>query len=85
VTTDVAPPVVTHAHASAVLDWEAFRTAHFPGRYRHDLEAVIAYGGYRRSCATEQQASAEPTQIEATENHRAEVTALRGWEDEGGA
>ena len=30
------------------LDWQAFTAAYFPGRGRHDLEALVAYGAYRR-------------------------------------
>jgi hypothetical protein len=29
------------------LDWSAFSTRFFPGRRRHDLEALRAYGAYR--------------------------------------
>ena len=61
-----------------VLDWQAFCAVHFPGGRRHNLEAVVAYGAYRKSLEP------ELTQIETTENGRAEATALRGWEDEGG-
>jgi hypothetical protein len=28
------------------LDWEAFSTRYFPGRRRHDLEAISAYDAY---------------------------------------
>ena len=31
------------------LDWLAFTAAYFPGRRRHDLEALTAYSAYRRS------------------------------------
>jgi hypothetical protein len=29
-----------------VLDWNAFRSLHFPEARRHDLEALTAYGTY---------------------------------------
>ena len=29
------------------LDWASFSAAFFPGRRRHDLEALTAYGAYR--------------------------------------
>ena len=61
-----------------VLDWQAFCADHFPGGRRHNLEAVVAYGAYRKSLEP------EVTKIRTTENSRAEATALRGWEDEGG-
>jgi len=30
------------------LDWSAFADAYFPGRHEHNLEAIVAYGAYRR-------------------------------------
>ena len=63
----------------AVLDWDAFLAATFPKRRRHDLEAVVAYGLYRRSSATGEGPADGP---------RApcvDPTAIRRWEDEGGA
>ena len=30
------------------LDWNAFSAQYFPGRGRHDLDAVAAYGAYRQ-------------------------------------
>jgi hypothetical protein len=35
------------------LDWQGFCTRYFPGRRRHDLEALVAYGAYRRAHAVE--------------------------------
>jgi hypothetical protein len=29
------------------LDWDAFSTCYFPGRRRHDLEAISAYDAYQ--------------------------------------
>jgi hypothetical protein len=34
-----------------VLDWQAFSSLHFPGRRRHDFEALTAYGTYRSAAA----------------------------------
>ena len=31
------------------LDWQGFRTRFFPGRRRHDFEAITAYAAYKRS------------------------------------
>jgi hypothetical protein len=31
------------------LDWYGFLSKYFPGRRRHDLEALTAYGDYRSS------------------------------------
>ena len=33
--------------ADAGLDWTEFLTRFFPGRRRHDIEALAAYGAYR--------------------------------------
>jgi hypothetical protein len=30
------------------LDWAAFAARYFPGRRRHDLDAVAAYGAYKQ-------------------------------------
>jgi hypothetical protein len=60
----------------AVLDWQGFAAKHFPGRRRHDFEALIAYGAYRRWSPIEGAAEAR--------NGAAESTALEAWEDEGG-
>ena len=30
------------------LEWQSFSARRFPGRRRHDLEALTAYGAYRR-------------------------------------
>jgi hypothetical protein len=54
------------------LDWQEFSAAHFPGRRRHDMAALTAYGAYKRLQETD-----EP----ATEETR---LALGAWEDEGG-
>jgi hypothetical protein len=54
------------------LDWEAFSTRCFPGSRRHNLEAVAAYGAYKRL----------PQELDeggVTSN------AVDVWEDEGGA
>ncbi len=42
------PPYGSPANLPAGLDWLRFAEAYFPGRLRHDLEAVVAYGAYRR-------------------------------------
>ena len=68
------------AQMPAGLDWQAFSAAYFPGRRRHDLKALNAYGAYRRSDAGDALSSEEPA-----EPGPAGPTALQGWEDEGGA
>ena len=56
---------------STDLDWQEFSAARFPGRRRHDLKALVAYGAYKRS-----QVADEPGPEAAP--------ALAAWEDEGG-
>jgi hypothetical protein len=47
-------PIETGATATSpavgggLLDWDDFCALHFPGRRRHDLDAVAAYGAYRQ-------------------------------------
>lgn len=72
------------AHVPDGLDWLRFSAACFPGRRRHDLEALTAYAGYRRSHAVDARSSAEVAPIEAGLGS-AGSTALQDWEDEGGA
>jgi hypothetical protein len=68
---------------SEVLDWQAFSATHFPGRRRHDLEALTAYGEYRRSHVV---AERSPDGVRPpASNGPAGSTALQDWEDEGGA
>jgi hypothetical protein len=42
-----APPLRA-AEAAEALDWEAFSNRYFPGRRRHDMEALAAYATYKR-------------------------------------
>ena len=88
-TTLDAPASTASAVASAtgptdVLDWQGFCAAYFPARRRHDLEAVAAYGAYRRSHEVGERSpdAAGPT---TRAMNGAGSTALRDWEDEGGA
>ena len=52
-TNHVAPAAASSAHLPDGLDWQRFSAASFPGRRRHDLEALTAYGAYRRSHAVD--------------------------------
>jgi hypothetical protein len=56
------------------LEWTAFSAAYFPGRRRHDFEALVAYGAYRRSGGVD-----TPGADDAGDR-----AALEVWEDEGG-
>jgi hypothetical protein len=42
------PPYFRAADADEVLDWEGFSKRYFPGRRRHDMEAVTAYAKYKQ-------------------------------------
>ena len=42
-----APPLRSE-EAGEELDWEAFSKRYFPGRRRHDTEALTAYATYRQ-------------------------------------
>lgn len=84
VTSDGPPAVVTGVRGSGSLDWTAFTAAYFPGRRRHDLEALTAYSRYKRSRDAGRDSSAEPAGAE-TGRGAPGATALRDWEDEGGA
>jgi hypothetical protein len=39
-------PPLRAAEAAEALDWEAFSNRYFPGRRRHDMEALTAYATY---------------------------------------
>ena len=39
---------VSPAVGGGVVAWDDFCALHFPGRRRHDLDAVAAYGAYRQ-------------------------------------
>jgi hypothetical protein len=42
-----APPLRA-AEAAEALDWDAFSDRYFPGRRRHDMEALTAYATYKQ-------------------------------------
>ena len=39
-------PLLRAAEAAEAFDWEAFSKRYFPGRRRHDMEALTAYATY---------------------------------------
>ena len=80
-TGDGPPAGATGAGEPGGLDWRAFTAAYFPGRRRHDLEALTAYSAYRRSHNAGAGSSAELARIEPGRG----ATAERNWVDEGGA
>ena len=73
--------VASSAHVPNDLDWASFAAAYFPGRRRHDLEALTAYSAYMRS----REAGTGPSQGAARIETARGANALRNWEDEGGA
>jgi hypothetical protein len=71
------------------LDWQRFSTQYFPGRRRHDLEALTAYGAYgRRSRPPPGRASGEGAQADRPAQADDAVLvgeAVQAWEAEGGS
>ena len=76
--------VVSSADAPDGLDWQTFTAARFPGRRRHDLDAIAAYGAYRGSDALDRRPIQAGTRTE-DEQWRERIDGLEDWEDEGGA
>ena len=64
---------------SNTLDWKAFSAAYFPGRRRHDFEALTAYGSYRR-----RRPVPGADRVEPSEGRAGETLSLAVWADEGG-
>ena len=81
--TKAVAAVAGSARMTDGLDWQSFSAAYFPGRRRHDLEALTAYGAYRRSHEVHAPSDA-PARIDA-ERGQGRSTAVQNWEDEGGA
>jgi hypothetical protein len=91
-------PVLLAAGVAKVLDWDDFSTRYFPGRRRHDLEALTSYATHkdgrewRHSPARLTLVPNESVrpQIEAETDGAAEerllvaVSAVHVWEGEGG-
>ena len=80
-----ASVVASGADVPAGLDWQTFSTACFPGRRRHDLGALTAFGAYRRSSTRDEPPSRRAAPMEDAQSGPAGPTALQDWEDEGGA
>lgn len=83
-TNHVGSALASSAHTRAGLDWQTFCAAYFPGRRRHDLEALTAYCAYRSAQEIDTQ-SADGLALIEVERGRPGSTALENWEDEGGA
>ena len=63
------------------LDWDQFRDLYRPDSRRHDFEAIVAYGDYRRT-PRPQGGSEAPSRKAAI---AADADSLGEWEGEGGA
>jgi hypothetical protein len=66
------------------LDWQAFLSRYYPGRRRHDFEALTAYGVYKSSGDVDGSAG-EVARLGQTKPAPPESTETDSWEDEGGA
>ena len=84
VTNHVGSAVATSASVPDGLDWQSFSAAYFPGRRRHDLEALTAYCAYRSAQEVDAKSSDGLARIEAKRG-QAGSTAVQDWEGEGGA
>jgi hypothetical protein len=90
------PPLVVESTrpGAGMLDWIEFSARFFPGhRPRHDLEALVAYGKYRRSGDHYHPAAGEtPSVSVGARGHpvvngktiAAPSAELSSWEGEGG-
>jgi hypothetical protein len=75
-------PLLSAVYAAEALDWDAFSTRYFPGRRRHNMEALTAYATYtqgRESRTTPVRLKVVPTEhVSATvELAEAEEAATR--------
>ena len=73
--------VSSEAADSDGLDWDHFRDLWYPDSRRHNFEAIVAYGEYKRTAGRD--AGSEAATLKDAISTDAE--SLGGWEDEGGA
>jgi hypothetical protein len=70
------------------LEWQGFATRYFPGRRRHDLDALTAYETYRRRSPLPRRASREGARADGPAHLDGAVlvaAAVAAWEPEGGS
>ncbi len=67
------------------LDWQEFCSRYYPGRRRHDFEALTAYGVYKSSGGVAVRPARELVRLGEPELDSPESTETDSWEDEGGA
>ena len=70
------PEMLSHGARGDGLDWDRFRHLYYPDTRRHDLDAIVAYGAYKRSILAASQPASDPASAGAL--------SLEEWEDEGG-
>ena len=65
------------------LDWNEFRDSYYPNSRRHNFEAIVAYGAYKRSL----RAGSQPSEGAHLKYGplSTEAVSLDEWEGEGGA
>ena len=56
------------------LDWDSFRDLYYPSTHRHDFEAIVAYGNYKRS-----------PEANLPDANSSDAPSLAAWEAEGGS
>ena len=64
------------------LDWGRFRDLYYPASRRHNFEAIVAYGDYKRA----PQASSPATEVIHLKRdaNSTDAPSLEEWEAEGG-
>lgn len=75
--------IVSYEESRSGLDWDSFRDLYYPHSRRHNFEAIVAYGAYKRSNHAGSPAN-EATNFNGDASSR-ESLSLGEWEDEGGA
>lgn len=81
---NVAASLALDENVPPGLDWQAFSAAYFPESRRHNLNAIVAYGAYRRSSAAGQEQASDAARFER-DAIPSEAVSVEKWEDEGGA
>lgn len=70
------PEMVSHGAHGDGLDWDRFKDLYYPDTRRHDLDAIVAYGAYKRATLAGPQPASDPISTGAL--------SLEEWEGEGG-